>query len=291
MKTLRSYQPSMAKWITVFDSEYYPDTLDAALPIYAGVIRHFGEMILSSSSSAELLETISDTPVARRIQLLRIFRRYVSPDTSVEMLKIKARLPNTISEFGDKFRDIELVRKQFANRKQPDEALIALLNEYRERGKKGYDLSEIVFDWFEDNLGEGLLIDGPRRAGKDIVLQDYLEGYPSLSRPVDFIISDRITGEPYVVGLIRYDSDRGGAQEDDRVGGYRDVVSEVLEYARERNKPLLKLVFLNDGPGLLLGSMWRDYCSIEDSGNGRVMVATMKMLPERLTEQWIRPSE
>ena len=71
-------------------------------------------------------------------------------------------------------------------------------------------------------------------------------------RPADFLIcdDDRILA----VGFVRYDSDRG-AQEDDRTGGYRDCATEVLNYARRQQMPL-KVIFLNDGPGLLLGSMW-----------------------------------
>jgi hypothetical protein len=71
------------------------------------------------------------------------------------------------------------------------------------------------------------------------------------------------------IGLARYDSDRGGAQEDDRTGQYRDCAQEFFTYATEHHLKT-KIIFLNDGPGLLLGSMWRDYAYIEDSWQGLV---------------------
>lgn len=106
----------------------------------------------------------------------------------------------------------------------------------------------------------------------------------SLDRPVDFVLLN--DGKPLAVGLARYDSDRGGAQEDDRTGQYRDCASEVLGYAKSRGIDL-KVIFLNDGPGLLLGSMWRDYAYIEDSWHGKVKVVTLRMFPRRITTDWL----
>jgi hypothetical protein len=42
--------------------------------------------------------------------------------------------------------------------------------------------------------------------------------YPNPNRPVDFVIRDE--KDVLAIGLARYDSDRGGAQEDDRPGQY-----------------------------------------------------------------------
>jgi hypothetical protein len=114
-----------------------------------------------------------------------------------------------------------------------------------------------------------------------------LPDYPKDRRPVDFVITEEGKAEPLVIGLARYDSDRGGSQEDDRTGGYRDFVTEFLKYSDAKGLHL-KILFINDGPGLLLGSMWKDYCEVEESGKGRVMVATLKMLDERITAEWIR---
>jgi hypothetical protein len=88
------------------------------------------------------------------------------------------------------------------------------------------------------------------------------------------------------VGLARYDSDRGGAQEDDRTGQYRACASEIITYANARGLKT-KVIFLNDGPGLLLGSMWNDYAYIENLYPGRVMVTTLRMVRERLTLDWL----
>ena len=49
----------------------------------------------------------------------------------------------------------------------------------------------------------------------------------------------------------------------------------------------LKIIFLNDGPGLLLGSMWDDYSRLEQISPTRIMVLTLRMLNERLTEEWL----
>jgi hypothetical protein len=48
-----------------------------------------------------------------------------------------------------------------------------------------------------------------------------------------------------------------------------------------------KVIFLNDGPGLLLGTMWNDYARLEERWPGKVMVLTFRMVPERLTRDWL----
>ena len=152
------------------------------------------------------------------------------------------------------------------------------------RGKKGYDLTERLFQIFREQLPEFMFI-GPERAGKDVLLGQVFAQYPKPDRPVDFVV---FAGEqPVAVGLARYDSDRGGAQEDDRTGQYRDCTQEILGYAKktERN---LKIIFVNDGPGLLLGSMWNDYARLEEQGKGKVKVVTLRMVTERITADWLR---
>lgn len=88
------------------------------------------------------------------------------------------------------------------------------------------------------------------------------------------------------VGLARYDSDRGGAQEDDRIGGYRHCADEILTFAQAHHLKV-KVIFLNDGPGLLLGTMWNDYARLEQSWPEKIMVLTLRMVPERLTLDWL----
>ena len=166
----------------------------------------------------------------------------------------------------------------------PDEALCAVLWEYKDRGRKGYDLTERLFRIIRERF-PGLRIIGPERAGKDVPLGELFESYPKPDRPVDFVILEGDT--PLAIGLARYDSDRGGAQEDDRTGQYRECAGEFLSYA-ERKGLNTKVIFLNDGPGLLLGTMWKDYAYLENTWRGKAKVVTLRMFPERITLDWLR---
>ena len=219
-----------------------------------------------------------------RVQLARVFRKYVSPETPVEMLKKKSAAAAICAQFGPGFRVVTEVQRRFRDRPLPDEALCALLWEYKDRGKKGYDLTERLFMVLRQQFPK-LVVMGPERAGKDVLMGTVFPEYPKPDRPVDFVIyeGDKVLA----VGLARYDSDRGGSQEDDRTGQYRECAQEVLGYAKD-HKLRTKVVFLNDGPGLLLGSMWNDYAYIEDSWPGLVKVVTLRMIPERITLDWLR---
>ena len=168
----------------------------------------------------------------------------------------------------------------------PDEALCAVLWEYKDRGKKGYNLTAKLFKTLRERF-PSLTVKGPEGAGKDILLHDIFIGYPNHSRPVDFVIYDEDKTSILAIGLARYDSDRGGAQEDDRTGGYFNCARELFAYAK-RKKLRTKLIFLNDGPGLLLGSMWDDYARLEQSQKGKIAVLTLRMIPERLSLNWLR---
>ena len=201
------------------------------------------------------------------------------------MLKKKTKVKQICEDFGPNFRAIHHVQAAFDSRHLPDEALCALLWEYKDRGKKGYDMTDQFFSLFRTQFPE-LRIDGPQRAGKDLRLGDFLVDFPNPARPVDFVVKD--TNEDVLaIGLVRYDSDRGGAQEDDRIGGYRNCADEIVTYA-QRLYLRTNVLFINDGPGLLLGSMWRDYAEIERRWVGRIMVLTLRMVPERLTLDWLR---
>ena len=284
MTSFSDYKSRASRYITFIDSEFYPDYLDEARTVYGSVIEQFIELVNAANSSAELLSNITEKPNPSRTQLLRVFRKYVSPDTSVEMLKVKKKIPSIIDDYGHRFRDIEEVRVNLASRPNPDEALMAILMEYKSRGQKGYELTEAFFLWFESNFGSEYLIQGPVRAGRDVMLDEVLKDWDAKT-PADILIS-RNDGTPLVIGFARYDSDRGGSQEDDRTGGNRDKVTDILRYADIYNLPL-KVFFLNDGPGLTLGSMWNDYAALENYGKGRVMVCTLKMLNERFTKDWL----
>lgn len=284
MVSFSDYKNRASQYITFIDSAFYPDYLDEARIVYGSVIEQFTELVGIANSSAELLINIAEKPNPSRTQLLRVFRKYVSPDTSVEMLKVKKKIPSIIDDYGHRFRDIEEVRANLASRPNPDEALMAVLMEYKSRGQKGYELTEAFFLWFELNFGSEYLIQGPVRAGRDVMLNEVLQDWAAKT-PADILIS-RHDETPLVIGFARYDSDRGGAQEDDRTGGNRDKVTDILRYADTYQLPL-KVFFLNDGPGLTLGSMWNDYAALETYGRGRVMVCTLKMLDERFTRDWL----
>ncbi|MGI4870671.1 MAG: bstEII [Janthinobacterium lividum] len=288
MNTLPSsfgdYKADAHNWITLASGEYYPDILSDACELYKPVLVLFGQILRQSESSKSLFLNIASLKEQwMRIQLSRVFRKYVSPETPVEMLKKKTQAQLIVDRFGDGFRAINIVQAKYASRPIPDEALCAILWEYKDRGKKGYDLTEKMFFLLKEVHPE-LTIIGPLRAGRDILMKEVFSDYPNQDRPIDFVIKkgDHILA----IGLARYDSDRGGAQEDDRVGGYINCANEFAAYARHYGLDT-KVIFINDGPGLLLGSMWSDYTKLEASWKGRIMVATLRMLQERITPDWL----
>ncbi len=288
MRAFRDYpKEERHNYITLSDGAYYPDILQQACAFYQPVLVQFSELIRNSESSAALFLNIAHTSNPwMRTQLCRVFRKYVSPDTPVELLKKSQSAQQICAEFGTRFRPIHIVQKKFDARPIPDEALCAVLWEYKERGQKGYDLTEKLFGLMKTKF-PNLSIWGPKRAGKDIQARAIWADYPNDSRPLDFAVSSPDRKTVYAVGLARYDGDRGGAQEDDRTGGYKNCADEILQYAHAHGKNV-KILFVNDGPGLLLGSMWEDYSRIEERHPGEVMVLTLRMIEERLTEKWLR---
>ena len=286
-KTFADYKADGAKWITLATGEYYPDILPSARELYKPVLVMFGQLLKTSESAERLLRQIGETSDGwMRVQLNRVFRKYVSPSTPVEMLKVKSKIAYIVTEFGRGFRPIQEVQAAFDSRPMPDEALCAILWEYKDRGKKGYDLTERFFEMVRSRLPT-LKIEGPERAGQDVLMKAVFSDYPNPTRPVDFVIRDKKSNEVLAIGLARYDSDRGGAQEDDRTGQYKTAIHEILRYSHSRNLRT-KVVLLNDGPGLLLGSMWRDYVALENSYRGEVLVLTLRMIPERLSLKWLQ---
>ena len=285
-RSFGDYKDEAQTWITLATGEYYPDILPGACRLYEPVLVEFGLLLKASHSSTNLFQSIMETRNGwMRTQLCRVFKKYVSPQTPVEMLKRKCDAGKICEQFGTEFRNVVEVQRRFDSRPMPDEVLCALLWEYKDRGKKGYDLTERLFDVLRSRHGR-LVITGPERAGKDVLLGSVFNDYPKPDRPVDFLIYD---GDKLLaVGLARYDSDRGGAQEDDRPGQYREVAQEILGYADSHGYPHIKVIYVNDGPGLLLGSMWDDYAYIEDQWPGRVKVVTLRMVPYRITKKWLR---
>ncbi|MGQ0708502.1 MAG: bstEII [Rhodoferax sp.] len=288
-KLFGDYKGQAAKYITTQDRPYYPDYLEDARILYRDVFKMFGVLLNSASSSSDLLLKIHEQSGDLRIQLLRCFRKYVSPMTSVEMLKIKTKVSLVISDFGDSFRALEQVRSRYRERVFDDEALAAILWEHHDRGTPGYILTKAFFDAFELKFGDEYTIAGPREAGADVQLSGILPKFTSIV-PADFVVLRKDSDIPLVVGFAHYDSDRGGSQEDDRTGGNQDKVEKIMAYAARRRLPM-QVLFVNDGPGLLLGSMWDDYARLETNNvvddELRVMVVTLKMVSKRLTVDWL----
>jgi hypothetical protein len=281
--SFRDYKSDGANWITLSSGEFYPDILVDACKLYRPVLELFGQLIKTSESSKRLLLEINEISEQwMRTQLMRVFRKYVSPETPVEMLKKKKIADWICDQFGKYFRPIVEVQKAFNLRPIPDEALCAVLWEYKDRGIKGYDMTEKMFELLRERFPTYKII-GPERAGRDILMGEIFENYSKPDRPVDFVISkdDQILA----IGLARYDSDRGGAQEDDRTGGYLKVSEEILGFAKN-HKLKTKVIFVNDGPGLLLGSMWDDYSYLEETSKN-ILVVTLRMITERITEEWL----
>lgn len=287
MKAFRDYAVTERRnYITLSTGEYYPDILVDACHLYLPVLETFSQLLKRSESSTALFLNIANTPNPwMRIQLCRVFRKYVSPETSVEMLKQKSKAMQICKDFGDGFRAIQTVQERFDSRPMPDEALCAVLWEYKDRGRKGYDLTEKFFGLIQGKYPD-LCIWGPIRAGADVQAKEIWEDFPNDSRPLDFVISSDDKKTIYAVGLARYDGDRGGAQEDDRTGGYKNCADEILSYVHAHGLRT-KVLFLNDGPGLLLGSMWEDYSKIEERYPNEVKVITLRMIEERLSKEWL----
>ena len=279
------YKDEGHAWITLASGEYYPDILPLACELYKPVLVTFDSLLKRAPTSQDLFLAIQDSPEQwMRIQLARVFKKYVSPETPVEMLKVRSRAQTIILQFGAGFRNIVEVQQGFSTRPMPDEALCAVLWEYKDRGKKGYDLTEALFNLLRKQLPH-LRIIGPERAGKDVRMGAIFPDYPKPDRPVDFVAFAK--KQVVAVGLARYDGDRGGAQEDDRTGQYREVAQELIGFFDRKKLPHAKVIFANDGPGLLLGTMWNDYAHIEALWPNRVKVVTLRMVQGRITKKWL----
>ena len=65
-----------------------------------------------------------------------------------------------------------------------------------------------------------------------------------------------------------------------------NCAKEILDYDTLKHRGL-KVIFVNDGTGLLLGSMWDDYAKIEAVNPNRIRVITLRMFSERLKLKWL----
>jgi hypothetical protein len=133
-----SFKADAANWITLASGEFYPDILPQACELYQPVLVLFGQLVRASESSPALFRSICEVREGwMRVQLARVFKKYVSPNTPVEMLKRKSAAESIITNFAHGFRAIPEVQRAFSTGPIPDEALCALLWEYKDRGKKG----------------------------------------------------------------------------------------------------------------------------------------------------------
>ena len=103
------------------------------------------------------------------------------------MLKKKTKAREICKQFGNRFRLINEVQAAYMSRPVPDEAICAILWEYKDRGKKGYDLTERFFYLFKKQHPT-LNIIGPERAGRDIRMGEIFKDYPNKKRPVDLML-------------------------------------------------------------------------------------------------------
>ena len=80
VKSFADYKSDASNWITLAGGEYYPDILEDACALYKPVLVMFGQLLKSSESSSRLFLGINEVSETwMRVQLLRIFKRYVCP--------------------------------------------------------------------------------------------------------------------------------------------------------------------------------------------------------------------
>jgi len=265
----------------------FPESLTPLLLKYTDDIAHFASLIHISYSSADLLDRIRlEINKDKRMTLLKLFRRCVSPVLDTEMTKKKKnKTEDIVRNYGNTFKDISILKDQFSNiGPEIFHSLCALLGEYDSRGQLGYQLTDIFFDWFEEHFGSQLKLTGPRGAGRDIELNTIIHDFP-YSYPCDFIIQDN-TERVLAVGFARYDSTRGGSQADDRTGGNSDKVWKAIEYEKIKGTSF-KIIFLSDGPGLAHRDIWEEACKLDGLWDGKVRVTTLKTLHQRVSLDWL----
>ena len=127
-KSFADYKADARNWITLASGEYYPDILNLACELYKPVLTLFGQFVASSGSSRLLFMRINEVEEQwMRIQLCRVFRKYVSPMLPVEMLKKKSLAAAICDQYEKDFRQVHEVQRWFSTRPLPDEALCAIL--------------------------------------------------------------------------------------------------------------------------------------------------------------------
>lgn len=279
--------------ITAIDNAArFPEAMEAFSVKYDGAIAYFHRLITQSSDSGDLLYRIRNCglPGKRRMALLKIFRRCVAPVADTEATK-KSEYAKPTSDFvtayGHMFKPLPVLRQQFDVMSSDQRAaLAALVGEYDTRGRSGYDLTEMFFQWFETAFDGTFRLDGPRRAGRDIEVGAIFPDFRG-DCPCDFVVTELRTRAVLAIGFARYDATRGGGQSDDRTGGNADKLHKLERFCASTGRSL-RLFYLADGPGLDHNDTWKATCDLDGEWDGNVRVTTFKLAPQRITPAWLR---
>ena len=269
----------------------FPEVVPVMRQKYEVAIRQFADLVDDSTSSGDLLERIRtpQIPSARRMGLLKIFRRCVSGVCDTEATKKITTITtrSLVDNYGSTFKPISKVKEQFAGLDDVFIAVLAVaLGEYDNRGQQGYVLAGQFIDWFADEFKDHLMIEGPRGAGPDIELETVLPGF-NQSCPCDFVIRNSLDRGVLAVGFARYDSTRGGSQSDDRPGGNSAKVHMIQKHCLRIRKSL-RIVFVSDGPGLAHNDTWAEAVRLDGLWKGNIRVTTLKLANQRVTLGWLR---
>jgi hypothetical protein len=101
-KTFADFKADATNWITLATGEYYPDIPKDACELYKPVLVLFGQLLKTSESSIRLFMQMAEQSDGwMRTQLARVFRKYVSPETPVEMLKQKSKCSASAISLGE----------------------------------------------------------------------------------------------------------------------------------------------------------------------------------------------
>lgn len=83
-KRFADYKAEGHLWITLAGGQYYPDILPEACKLYEPVLVTFSQLLKSAHSSTDLLVQIAGIKQPwMRVQVLRVFKKYVSPELPV----------------------------------------------------------------------------------------------------------------------------------------------------------------------------------------------------------------
>lgn len=138
MRNFRDFSPEERRnYITLSTGEYFPDILEDACRLYAPVLEMFSRLLHTSESSSALYINISQSPNQwMRQQLCRVFRKYVSPETPVEMLKRKLKLRRFVVTLVMAFALLMLYRKNLIRGHYPMRLFVQSYGNIKTEGKR-----------------------------------------------------------------------------------------------------------------------------------------------------------